>query len=99
MAATITLDDPATPARLHEITVAIREARSHDHLGHVQALNLKLERICEKIRDEMQGIDGRADPELLIALWSSAQISHAEGLEYAHSGERSSPPQEDLLVD
>jgi hypothetical protein len=91
MAATITLDDPATPARLHELSMAIKEARYLDHIGHLQALSLKLERICSKIRDEMRDLDGRADPELLIALWRSAQISHAEGLEYAKTGKRANP--------
>jgi len=99
MSATITLDDPATPAKLHEISEAIKEARSHDHLGHVQALNLKLEWISSKIRDEMRGLDGRADPELLIALWSSAQLSHADGLEYAYSGDRSPSVEEEPILD
>jgi len=97
MSATITLDDPATPAKLHEISEAIKEARSHDQLGHVQALNVKLEWISSKIRIEMRALAGRADPELLIALWSSGQISHAGGLEYAYSGDRSAAVEEESL--
>jgi hypothetical protein len=85
MAATTTLDDPATPTKLHEISEAMKEARYLDDRGRMHALDLELSRICSRIRDEVRDLQGRADPDLLIALWSTAQISHADGLEYART--------------
>lgn len=91
MAANTTLGDPATPTKLHEISEAMKEARYLDDRGRVQALDLELRRICSRIRDEVRDLHGRADPDLLIALWSTAQISHADGLEYARMDSRPEP--------
>lgn len=95
MATTRILDDPATPGKLHEISEAMKEAAYLDHRGEVNLLDLELRRICSGIRDEMRDLDGRADPDLLIALWSTAQINHADGLEYAKSGSR---PESDAVI-
>jgi hypothetical protein len=91
MAATLILDDPETPVKLHEISEAMKEAAYLDHRGEVSLLNLEMRRICSGIRDEMRDLDGHADPDLLIALWCTAQISHSDGLEYAKNGSRPEP--------
>jgi hypothetical protein len=91
MAATDTLADPTTPAKLHEISEAMKEARFIDDRGRVHALDMELGRISSRIRDEVRALHGRADPDLLIALWSTAQLSHADGLEYARTDSRPEP--------
>jgi hypothetical protein len=95
MAATQILDDPATPKKLQEISEAMKEAEYLDHRGEVSLLNLEMRRICTRIREEIRDLDGPADPDLLIALWCTAQISHSDGLEYAKTGSR---PQPDTVI-
>jgi len=96
MTATAFLDDPATPLKLHQISVAMKEASYSDDRGRMRALDLELKRICLRIRDEMRYLHGRADPDLLIALWSTAQLSHAAGLEYAKTDSRPAPEAEEV---
>ena len=91
MAAILTLDDSATPVTLQRIAVGLKEAGYLDRMGQIHALNLELRLISTKIRDEIRELAGTADPELLIALWSSDQISHADGVEYARTGSSSKP--------
>jgi hypothetical protein len=53
-------------------------------------LNKEYSGICGRLRAEIASLQGTADPELLIALWSTGQISHEGGVEYAHTGRKPS---------
>ncbi len=86
MAATPFLDDPSTPARLRDLNEALKKAVDRDDRGRVHHLNLELKRLSASIRDEVISLHGRANPDLLIALWTSAQMTHSRGLEYAGEG-------------
>ena len=90
MTATPFLDDPSTPARLKDLRTDLAIAVDRDDRGRAQHVKLQIRRLCASIREEVQGLRGRADPELLIALWSTAQMTHARGREYA--GEGAPPP-------
>jgi hypothetical protein len=91
MAANTLLDDAATPAMLQRISVEMEEARYRDNRGRLNALTLELKRICTRIRDELRDLNSCADPDLLIVLWSTDQISHGDGLEYARTTGSSGP--------
>jgi hypothetical protein len=95
MEARIILDDPETPSKLQAITRAMKEAMDLDDRGRMRVLDREMRRICSGIRSEMQDLHCSADPELLIALWSTAQINHADGLEYARAD---SAPEPDAVI-
>ncbi len=91
MAATPLLNDPATPVKLRDMSEALVKAVDRDDRGRIHHLKLELARFSASIREEVRRLQGRADPDLLIALWSSAQMPHARGLEYASEGSRPDP--------
>jgi len=87
MSVTSVLDNAATPQRLHALRLAIKQALWAENRGQSVLLNREYVRICTRLREEVAALQGTADAELLISLWSTAQISHAGGVEYAHTGQ------------
>ena len=66
--------------------LAIKQALRVENRGQSQLLSKEYTLLCTKLRTEIANLSSSADPELLIALWSTDQLSHEGGVEYAHSG-------------
>jgi hypothetical protein len=88
------LDDPGTPARLRGLRDAMRNAKNVEDRGALHTLERELSKISSLLCAEVRSLNGSADPELLIALWSTAQLGHVEGVEYANTDARPSPEPE-----
>ena len=91
MAAKTFLDDPSTPAKLRDLSEALVKAVDRDDRGHIQQIKLELGKMSTGIREEVRLLNGRANPDLLIALWSTAQMTFARGIEYASEGAHKEP--------
>jgi hypothetical protein len=87
MSVTEVLDDVATPRRLHSLRLAMQQASLAENRGQVAMLDRQYTELCTRIRQAVASFNGKADAELLICLWSTAQLSHAGGVEYARAGQ------------